>query len=74
LIKDRQPGKWLAGSGLLVVGILFVIAGLSLGFENSPFYFLLIPLGLYVDVSVIHDQLVKNISIYFREKRSKKIH
>lgn len=74
LVKDRQPGKWLAGSGLLVMGILFILAGLSLGFENSPLYFVLIPSGLYVAVAVIHDQLIKNISIYFKERRSKQIH
>jgi len=56
------------------MGILFILAGLSLGFENSPLYFVLIPSGLYVAVAVIHDQLIKNISIYFKERRSKQIH
>jgi len=73
VVKDGQPGKWLAGSGLLVMGILFVLAGLSLGFENS-LYFVLIPLGLYVDVAIVHDQLIKNIRIYLKERRSKQVH
>ena len=69
MVNDDQPGKVIAGSGLLIMGILIVIAGLSLGFESNAIYFVLVLMGAYIITAVVDDQLIKNIQIYIHRKQ-----
>lgn len=61
MVKGAEPGKWIIGAGLLLLGIMEIIAGLSLGFEVSPLYFLATASGIYLVAVIIYDQIIKNL-------------
>ena len=71
MLRESEPGKWVAGAGLLVLGVMLVFAGLSLGFEISPFFFILIIMGAYLDYVIIDDQVIKNLRLAKRQSSQK---
>lgn len=63
MVKGSEPGKWIVGAGLLLLGIFQIIAGLSLGFGVDPLYFILTLSGAYLACVIINDQFLKNLKL-----------
>jgi hypothetical protein len=59
-MRESEPGKWVVGAGLLVLGFILIIGGVSFAVNVNPLYGILMFVGIYLIGVVINDQVIRN--------------